>query len=75
MRAARGSTERGFPDLNEVAWWHKNSEDQTHPVRLKQPNAWGLYDMIGNVGRGYPPCSASASACAAGSISVTPMSW
>jgi formylglycine-generating enzyme required for sulfatase activity len=44
-----GSTDRGFPDLDEVAWWHKNSEDQTHPVAQKQPNAWGLYDMIGNV--------------------------
>lgn len=44
-----GSTERGWADLDDVAWWHRNSDEQTHPVGLKRANAWGLYDMIGNV--------------------------
>jgi formylglycine-generating enzyme required for sulfatase activity len=44
-----GSAERGFPDLDESAWWHRNSENQTHPVAQMKPNAWGLYDMLGNV--------------------------
>jgi formylglycine-generating enzyme required for sulfatase activity len=35
--------------LKEVAWFELNSEDQAHAVAKKQPNAWGLYDMLGNV--------------------------
>ena len=36
-------------DLDRVAWYGGNSRGQTHPVGQKAPNAFGLYDMHGNV--------------------------
>lgn len=48
--AARAGTEGfGFGEIDEVAWHQDNAERRTHPVGQKEPNAWGFYDMFGNV--------------------------
>ncbi len=36
-------------ELKKYAWYEKNSNGKTHPVGQLEPNAWGLYDMLGNV--------------------------
>lgn len=41
--------ENGADVYGEVAWWYMNSEKKPHPVGQKKPNAFGLYDTLGNV--------------------------
>ncbi len=36
-------------DLEDMAWFNVNSAKKTHPVKTKEPNNWGLFDMHGNV--------------------------
>jgi formylglycine-generating enzyme required for sulfatase activity len=35
--------------VQQFAWVASNGEQKTHPVGEKKPNAWGLFDMYGNV--------------------------
>jgi formylglycine-generating enzyme required for sulfatase activity len=48
--AARGGAKGARNgDLDSIAWYSGNAAGKTHPVGRKQPNAYGLYDMLGNV--------------------------
>ena len=49
--AARAGTTVGryVARLENIAWYDANAEGSPRPVAQKAPNAWGLYDMLGNV--------------------------
>ncbi|MBG0962073.1 SUMF1/EgtB/PvdO family nonheme iron enzyme [Bacillus sp. SRB1LM] len=38
-----------YGELQKIPWYNENSNGQIHEVGKKEPNAWGLYDMLGNV--------------------------
>jgi formylglycine-generating enzyme required for sulfatase activity len=40
---------RDEPTLDPIAWYAYNGCNTSHPAAQMQPNAWGLYDVIGNV--------------------------
>jgi formylglycine-generating enzyme required for sulfatase activity len=47
--ARAGTTTPRYGELKDIAWYCENSGQQVHPVGEKIPNAWGFYDMLGNV--------------------------
>ena len=53
--AARAGTTTAYPfaggaaALGQYAWFQDNSGNATHEVRQLKPNAFGLYDLLGNV--------------------------
>jgi formylglycine-generating enzyme required for sulfatase activity len=44
-----GTTGPRYGSLDEIAWYRGNSGERVHEVGGRQPNDWGLYDMLGNV--------------------------
>lgn len=47
--ARAGTAESRYGGVDQVAWYRGNSGGSLHPVGRKQPNAFGLFDMLGNV--------------------------
>ncbi len=47
--ARAGTTGPYYGELDAIAWYSSNSANHTHPVAQKGPNAFRLYDMLGNV--------------------------
>jgi formylglycine-generating enzyme required for sulfatase activity len=47
--ARASSTAARYANLDDIAWYAGNSGSQTHDVAQKEPNVWGLYDMLGNI--------------------------
>jgi len=48
-RAGSDASVSGCGELADMAWYESNSDNFTHEVGGKSPNAWGFYDMHGNV--------------------------
>lgn len=46
--ARAGETDDSVIDLDAAAWHSTNAQDTLHEVGKKKPNAWGLYDVLGN---------------------------
>ena len=48
-KKSKGFKYSGSDELDEVAWYNKNSGNKTNEVGTKKPNELGIYDMTGNV--------------------------
>ena len=46
---SKGYTYSGSNNIDDVAWYYRNSNNRSHPVASKLPNELGIYDMSGNV--------------------------
>ena len=44
-----GTTAVRYGEIDRIAWYKNNSDGKTHEVGKKDPNVWGLYDMLDNV--------------------------
>lgn len=43
-----GSEGYRYGEIEDIAWYYENSKGRIHEVGNKEPNNWGLYDMLGN---------------------------
>jgi formylglycine-generating enzyme required for sulfatase activity len=46
--ARAGATGPTYAEPAQIGWFDANANSTMHPVKKKKPNAWGLYDVLGN---------------------------
>jgi formylglycine-generating enzyme required for sulfatase activity len=61
--------------LGEYAWYFDNSGESYHPVATKKPNAWGLFDMHGNVAEWVLDQHGDAYEASADKAVRAPLAW
>jgi formylglycine-generating enzyme required for sulfatase activity len=44
-----GTTGERYGEIDQIAWYKENSNGSTQGVGKKEPNPWGIYDILGNV--------------------------
>lgn len=70
-----GTTGARYGRLDDIAWHRGNSRERPHEVGSRQPNAWGLYDTLGNVwsgaGTSTTPRSTAVTGCCAAAAGST----
>ena len=50
IHACKGGGKVSYGEPTDIGWFDENSNNRTHPVGMKLPNGYGIYDMLGNVG-------------------------
>ena len=73
-QAGKATRYCGGEQIYEVAWYETNSKRTTHLVASKRPNAWGLYDMTGNVWEWTQDCDSAKSQSGSNTGNVSDLS-
>lgn len=71
--AARAGSKDLPSPLGDYAWYWDNADDVAHPVGKKKPNAWGIYDMLGNTWEWVTTLDGKAVVCGGSFMDKAPL--